>query len=89
MLYRGILKDLGSLVNFDYISKVYIIYPKGNKFPEKVNDKNDDDSCDSSSIESEDILDEGNSQSSDLLYQAKKWKKIHEKKSTKSNKVTM
>ena len=39
----------------DYVSKVDIIYPKGNKFTEKVNDKNDDVRCDScSSNESED-----------------------------------
>ena len=61
----------------DYVSKVDIIYPKGNKFPEKVNDKNDDDRCDSSSSnESEDSLDDDNSQTSDLLYKTKKWNKI-------------
>ena len=46
----------------DYVSKVDILYPKGNQVPEKVNDKNDDDRCDSSSInESEDSLDDDNS----------------------------
>ena len=81
-------RQLSKFCLADYVSKVGIIYPKGNKFPEKVNDKNNDDSCDSSSSnESEDSLDDGNIQSSDLLYKAKKWNKIQEKKSTKSNKV--
>ena len=81
-------RQLSKFCLADYVSKVDIIYPKGNKFPEKVNDKNDDDSCDSSSSnESEDSLDDGNIQSSDLLYKAKKWNKLQEKKSTKSNKV--
>ena len=49
-----------------------IIYPKGNKVPQKVNDKNDDDRCDSSSSnESEDSLDDDNSLGSDLLYKTK------------------
>ena len=49
-----------------------IIYPKGNKAPEKVNDKNDDDRGDSSSSnESEDSLDDDNCQGSDLLYKTK------------------
>ena len=54
----------------DYVSKVDIIYPKGNKFPEKVSDKNDHDRCDSSpSNESESSLnDDNNSKSSDFLY---------------------
>ena len=65
----------------DYVPKVDIIYPKGNKFPEKVNDKNDDDSCDSSSSnESEDSLDDGNIQSSDLLYKAKNGTKYKKRK---------
>ena len=64
-------RQLSKLCLADYVSKVDIIYPKGNKFPEKVNDKNDDDSCDSSSNESEDSLDGGNRPSSDMLYQAK------------------
>ena len=56
----------------DNVSKIDIIYPKGNKFPEKVNDKNDDDMYDSSSSnESEDCLDYDNSRGSDLLYKIK------------------
>ena len=47
-------------------------HPKGNKVPEKVNDKNDDDRCDSSSSnESEDSLDDDKSRGSDLLYKTK------------------
>ena len=41
-------KQLSKFCLADYVSKVDIIYPKGNKVPEKVNDKNDDDRCDSS-----------------------------------------
>ena len=49
-----------------------IIYPKGNKVPEEVNDKNDDDRYDSSSSnESEDSLGDENSLGSDLLYKTK------------------
>ena len=60
-------KQLSKFCLADYVSKVDIIYPKGNKFPEKVNDKNDDDSCDSSSSnESEDSIDDDNSKISDL-----------------------
>ena len=56
-----------------------IIYPKGNKVPEKVNDKNEDDS--SSSNESEDSLDDDNSLGSDLLYKTKNGtKNIREEK---------
>ena len=62
-------KQLSKFCLADYVSKVDIIYPKGNKVPEKVNDKNDDDQGDSSSSnESEDSLDDDNSQGSDLLY---------------------
>ena len=80
-------RQLSKFCLADYVSKVDIIYPKGNKFPEKVNDKNDDESCDSSSKASENSLDGGNSQSSDMLYQGKNGTKYKKKKSTKSNKV--
>ena len=74
-------RQLSKFCLADYVSKVDIIYPKGNKFPEKVNDKNDDDSCDSSSSnESEDSLDDGNIQSSDLLYKAKNGTKYKKRK---------
>ena len=65
-------KQLSKFRLADYVLKVDIIYPKGNKFPEKVNDKNDDDRCDSSSSnESEDSLDDDKRQSSDLMYKTK------------------
>ena len=74
-------KQLSKFCLADYVSKVDIIYPKGNKFPEKVNDKNDDDRCDSSSSnESEDSLDDDNSQSSDLLCKTKYGTKYKKRK---------
>ena len=74
-------KQLSKFCLADYVSKVDIIYPKGNKFPEKVNDKNDDDGCDSSSSnESEDSLDDDNSQISDLLYKTKNGTKYKKRK---------
>ena len=55
----------------DYVSKIDVIYPKGNKLPEKVEERNDDGSCESSSSdESEESLEDENdsdkSHSSDL-----------------------
>ena len=74
-------KQLSKFCLADYVSKVDIIYPKGNKFPEKVNDKNDDDRCGSSSSnESEDSLDDDNSQISDLLYKTKNGTKYKKRK---------
>ena len=74
-------KQLSKFGLADYVSKVDIIYPKGNKFPENVNENNDDDRCDgSSSNESEDILDDDNSQSSDLLYKTKNETKYKKRK---------
>ena len=74
-------KQLSKFCLADYVSKVDIIYPKGNKFPEKVNDKNDDDRCDSSSSsESEDSLDDDNSKISDLLYKTKNGTKYKKRK---------
>ena len=74
-------KQLGKFCLADYVSKVDIIYPKGNKVPEKVNDKNDDDQGDSSSSnESEDSLDDDNSQGSDLLYKTKNGIKYKKRK---------
>ena len=58
-----------------------IIYPKGNKVPEKANDKNDDDRCaGSSSNESEDSLDDDNSRGSDWLYKTKNGLKYKKRK---------
>ena len=74
-------KQLSKFCLADYVSKVDIIYPKGNKVPEKVNDKNDDDRCDSSSSnESEDSLDDDNSRGSDLLYETKNGTKYKKRK---------
>ena len=74
-------KQLSKFCLADYVSKVDIIYPKGNKVPEKVNDKNDDDRCDSSSSnESEDSLDDDNSRVSDLLYKTKNGTKYKKRK---------
>ena len=74
-------KQLSKFCLADYVSKVDIIYPKGNKVPEKVNDKNDDDRCDSrSSNESEDSLDDDNSLGSDLLYKTKNGTKYKKRK---------
>ena len=74
-------KQLSKFCLADYVSKVDIIYPKGNKVPEKVNDKNDDDRCDSSSSnESEDSLGDDNSQSSDLLCKTKNGTKYKKRK---------
>ena len=74
-------KQLSKYCLADYVSKVDIIYPKGNKVPEKVNEKNDDDQGDSScSNESEDSLDDDNSQGSDLLYKTKNGIKYKKRK---------
>ena len=74
-------KQLSKFCLADYVSKVDIIYPKGSKVPEKVNDKNDDDRCDSSSSnESEDSLDDDNSLGSDLLYKTKNGIKYKKRK---------
>ena len=74
-------KQLSKFCLADYVSKVDIIYPKGNKVPEKVNDKNDDDRGDSSSSnESEDSLYVDNSQGSDLLYRTKNGIKYKKRK---------
>ena len=74
-------KQLSKFCLADYVSKVDIIYPKGNKVPEKVNDKNEDDRCDSSSSnESEDSHDDDNSLGSDLLYKTKNGTKYKKRK---------
>ena len=74
-------KQLSKFCLADYVSKVDIIYPKGNKVLEKVNDKNDDDRCDSSSSnESEDSLGDVNSRGSDLLYKTKNGTKYKKRK---------
>ena len=74
-------RQLGKLCLADYVSKVDVTYPKGNKFSEKVDDTNDDDSfVDSSGDESDDSFDDNNSQSSDLLFEAKNGTKYKKRK---------
>ena len=73
-------RQLGKLCLADYVSKVDITYPKGNKFSEKVDDTNDDDSfVNTSGDESDDIFDD-NIQSSDLLFEAKNGTKYKKRK---------
>ena len=70
-------KQLQKFCLADYVSKVDVIYPKGDKLPGKLEDKNDDDDNDesSSSDDNEDSLEDENdvddSHSSDLLYKTK------------------
>ena len=74
-------RQLGKLCLADYVSKVDVTYPKGNKFSEKVDDTNDDDSfVNSSGDESDDSFDDNNSQSSDLLFEAKNGTKYKNRK---------
>ena len=74
-------KQLSKFCLAECVSKVDIIYPKRIKVPEKVNDKNNDDRCDSSSSnESEDSLDDDNSRGSDLLYKTKMEQNIRKEK---------
>ena len=74
-------RQLSKFCLADYVSKVDIIYPKGNTFTEKVNDKNDNDRCDSSSSnESEDSFDDDKNQCSDLLYKTKNGTKYKKRK---------
>ena len=37
------LRAVSEFCSADYVSKVHVIYPKGNKLPEKIEEKNDDD----------------------------------------------
>ena len=74
-------RQLGKFCLADYVSKVDIIYPKGNKFPEKDDGKNKDDSFVSSSgDESDDCFDDDNSRSSGLLFKAKNGTKYQKRK---------
>ena len=74
-------RQLGKFCLADYVSKVDVTYPKGNKFSEKFDDVNDDDSCfNSSGDESDDSFDDNNSQSSDLLFEAKNGTKYKKRK---------
>ena len=74
-------RQLGKFCLADFVSKVDIIYPKGNKFLEKDDGKNDDDSFVSSSgDESDDSFDDDNSRSSGLLFKAKNGTKYKKRK---------
>ena len=80
-------KQLQKFCLADYVSKVDVIYPNGNKLPEKMEGKNDDDKNESSSSdENEDSLEDENgaedSHSLDLLYKAKNGTRYKKKKST-------
>ena len=66
---------------FVLFSHCHLFLNDPRKFPEKVTEKNDDASCDSSSSnESEDSLADGNIKSSDLLYKAKNGTKCKKRK---------
>ena len=74
-------RQLGNFCLADFVSKVDIIYPKGNKFPEKDDGKNEEDSFVSSSgDESDDCFDDDNSRSSGLLFKAKNGTKYKKRK---------
>ena len=69
-------KKLRNFCLADYVSNVDVIYHKGNKLPQKVEEDNDDSNNESSSSdENEDSLEDENdaedSHSSDVLYKAK------------------
>ena len=69
----------------DYVSTVDIVYPKGNRLPEKTEDTNEDDvySCDCSDENDEDDIDDGiesKHHGSDLLYVAKNGTKFKHRK---------
>ena len=72
-------KQLGKFCLADYVSKVDVIYPKGDKLPEKFEEKNDDENDESSSSD-EDKNDVDDSHTSDLLYKAKNGTKYMYKK---------
>ena len=69
-------KQLPKFCLADYVSKVDVIYPKGDKLPEKFEEKNDNNNDESSSSDDngnslEDENDADDSHTSDLLYKAK------------------
>ena len=78
-------KQLQKFCIADYVSKVDVIYPKGDKLPGKLEDKNDDGNYESSSSDdNEDRLEDennaDNSHSSDLLYKTKNGIRIRKEK---------
>ena len=78
-------KQLSKFCIADYVSKVDVIYPKGDKLPEKFEEKNDAETDESSSSdENENCLQDENdadaSHTSVLLYQAKNGTKYKKRK---------
>ena len=53
-------KQLQKFCLADYVSKVDVIYPKGNKLPEKTEEKNDDDKNESSSSDENPVANKKN-----------------------------
>ena len=78
-------KQLQKFCLADNVSKVDVIYPKGDKLPEKFEEKNDDNNNESSSSDDngnslEDENDADDSHTSDLLYKAKNGARCKKKK---------
>ena len=75
-------KQLSKFCLADYVSKVDVIYPKGDKLLERLEEKNDDEN--SSSDENENPLQDENDanerRTSDLLYEAKNGTKYKKRK---------
>ena len=78
-------KQLSKFCLADYVSKVDVIYPKGDKLPEKFEEKNEDEIDESSSSDENEkcLQDENNandSHTSVLLYEAKNGTKYKKRK---------
>ena len=78
-------KQLSKFCLADYVSKVDVIYPKGDKLPEKFEEKNDDEIDESSSSdENENCIQDENDvndrHTSGLLYEAKNGTKYKNRK---------
>ena len=78
-------KQLSKFCLADYVSKVEVIYPKGDKLPEKFEEKNDDEIDESSSSDEnenciQDENDANDRHTSDLLYEAKNGTKYKNRK---------
>ena len=78
-------KQLQKFCLADYVSKVDVIYLKGDKLPEKFEEKNDDvndarSSSDDNGISLEDEKDADDNHTSDLLYKAKNGRRYKKRK---------
>ena len=78
-------KQLSKFCLADYVSKVDVIYPKGDKLPEKLEEKNDDETDESSSSDEnknplQDENDGNDRRTSDMLYEAKNGTKYKKRK---------